>query len=128
MVDPEVILSREDFQKQAKTLQGSRDFGAQLFCALLRSAAVEARLVCSLQPLPFSGTTKNMTPTKAKPQYIVISSDNPETSTDEQTKSKASPTPQSRARRLGRPQFQSSRPSKSIITSRLPPLKLYIPL
>ncbi|PLB55633.1 putative DNA repair protein Rad4 [Aspergillus steynii IBT 23096] len=120
MVDPEVIFSKEDFQKQAKTLQGSRDFGAQLFCALLRSAAVEARLVCSLQPLPFSGTTKNMTPTKPKPQYIVISSDNPETSADEQIKSQGSPTPQSRTRRLGRPQFKPSRPSKPIVTSPRP--------
>ncbi|KAH8427595.1 putative DNA repair protein Rad4 [Aspergillus melleus] len=120
MVDPEVILSKEDFQKQAKTLQGSRDFGAQLFCALLRSAAVEARLVCSLQPLPFSGTTKNMTPAKPKPQYIVISSDNPDTSTDEQTRSQGSPIPQSRTRRLGRPQFKPSRPSKPTATSPRP--------
>ncbi|KAK1143306.1 hypothetical protein N8T08_006833 [Aspergillus melleus] len=67
MVDPEVILSKEDFQKQAKTLQGSRDFGAQLFCALLRSAAVEAR-----------------------------------------------------TRRLGRPQFKPSRPSKPTATSPRP--------
>ncbi|KAI9046360.1 putative DNA repair protein Rad4 [Aspergillus affinis] len=120
MVDPEVILSKGDFQKQAKTLQGSRDFGAQIFCALLRSAAVEARLVCSLQPLPFSGTTKNMTPIKPKPQYIVISSDNPETSTDEQAKPQGSPVPQSRTRRLGRPQFKPSRPSKPIVTSPRP--------
>ena len=120
MVDPEVILSKEDFQKQAKTLQGSRDFGAQLFCALLRSAAVEARLVCSLQPLPFSGTTKGMTPAKPKPQYIVISSDNPDTSTDEQTRSQGSPIPQSRTRRLGRPQFKPSGPSKPTATSKYP--------
>jgi xeroderma pigmentosum group C-complementing protein len=42
---------REDFRHAAKTLQGSRDVGAQLFCALLRSVGVRARLVCSLQPL-----------------------------------------------------------------------------
>lgn len=119
MVDPEVILSREDFKKQTKTLQGSRDFGAQLFCALLRSVAVEARLVCSLQPLPFSGTTKTATPTKPKPQYIIISSDNPESSTDEQTKQR-SPTPQTRTRKLGRPQFTPSRPSKPIASSECP--------
>lgn len=35
-------------------MQGSRDLGAQLFCALLRSADVETRLVCSLQPLSFN--------------------------------------------------------------------------
>lgn len=34
-------------------MNGSRDVGAQLFCALLRAAGVETRLVCSLQPLSF---------------------------------------------------------------------------
>lgn len=32
-------------------LQGSRDVGAQLYCAMLRSVGVRARLVCSMQPL-----------------------------------------------------------------------------
>ena len=112
MLDAEVFLSKEDFRSQAKTMQGSRDFGAQLFCALLRSVAVEARLVCSLQPLPFSGTVKDMTPSKKGPQYIVVSSDDHETSTDERQKSGGdSPTP-SRARRLGRPEF-TSRPGQT---------------
>lgn len=35
-------------------MSGSRDVGAQLFCALLRAAGVETRLVCSLQPLSFA--------------------------------------------------------------------------
>ncbi|KAJ5662092.1 uncharacterized protein N7477_009708 [Penicillium maclennaniae] len=107
MSDIEVFQSKEDFRSQAKTMQGSRDFGAQLFCALLRSVAVEARLVCSLQPLPFSGTVKDMTPSKKSPHYIIVSSDDHETSTDERQKSGGdSPTP-SRARRLGRPEFIS---------------------
>ncbi|EAW11286.1 putative DNA repair protein Rad4 [Aspergillus clavatus NRRL 1] len=113
MTDAEVFLSREDFIRQAKTMQGSRDFGTQLFCALLRSAAVEARLVCSLQPLPFSGTTKTITPIKPKSKYIIISSDDHETSTDDQQMSGTSPTPGSRAKRLGRPQFTSTRPQKT---------------
>lgn len=45
-------LDRHDFRNAARTLQGSRDVGAQLYCALLRRAGVRARLVCSLQPLP----------------------------------------------------------------------------
>ncbi|KAG9251253.1 nitrilase [Emericellopsis atlantica] len=49
--DMEVCHDREDFRAAARTLQGSRDVGAQLYCALLRSAGVRARLVCSLQPL-----------------------------------------------------------------------------
>ncbi|KAK4242813.1 hypothetical protein C8A03DRAFT_39971 [Achaetomium macrosporum] len=49
--DIESTLEKSDFLEAARTLQGSRDVGAQLFCALLRSVGVEARLVCSLQPL-----------------------------------------------------------------------------
>lgn len=106
MSNAEVFLSREDFISQAKLMQGSRDFGAQLFCALLRSVAIESRLVCSLQALPFSGTVKDMTPVKKGPEYIVVSSDDHETSTDERKKDSASPSA-SRARRLGRPEFKS---------------------
>ena len=106
MSNAEVFLSRGDFRSQAKMMQGSRDFGAQLFCALLRSVAVEARLVCSLQPLPFSGAVKDMTPSKAGPKYIVISSDDQSTSTDERQKPEDSPTI-SRPRRIGRPEFNS---------------------
>ncbi|CAI7658250.1 unnamed protein product [Penicillium glandicola] len=109
MSNAEVFLSKGDFRTQAKTMQGSRDFGAQLFCALLRSVAVEARLVCSLQPLPFSGTVKDMTPSKPKHQYIVISSDDPGSSTDERSKSEKSPAA-SRPRRIGQPKFTPSRP------------------
>lgn len=46
-------LDKEGFRKAARTLKGSRDVGALLFCALLRAVGVEARLVCSLQPLSF---------------------------------------------------------------------------
>jgi xeroderma pigmentosum group C-complementing protein len=49
--DIESTLEKKDFLEAAKTLKGSRDVGAQLFCALLRSAGVKTRLVCSLQPL-----------------------------------------------------------------------------
>ncbi|RHZ58523.1 putative DNA repair protein Rad4 [Aspergillus thermomutatus] len=130
MSDAEVFLSKEDFCKQARTMQGSRDFGAQLFCALLRSAAVEARLVCSLQPLPFSGTTKSMTPNKPNSQYIVISSDNHDTSADDQQTSGLSPTPPSRSRRLGRPQFTPARPPKTSVpgprfTTRVSPYPVF---
>jgi xeroderma pigmentosum group C-complementing protein len=108
MSNAEVFLSKGDFRTQAKMLQGSRDFGAQLFCALLRGVAIEARLVCSLQPLPFSGTVKDMTPSKPNPQYIVISSDDPGSSTDERSKTEKSPTA-SRSRRIGQPKFAPSR-------------------
>ncbi|KAK1773211.1 hypothetical protein QBC45DRAFT_101564 [Copromyces sp. CBS 386.78] len=49
--DLETVRSKDDFLAAAKSLSGSRDVGAQLFCTLLRSIGVQARLVCSLQPL-----------------------------------------------------------------------------
>lgn len=49
--DIESTLEKGDFLQAAKSLNGSRDVGAQLFCSLLRSAGVKTRLVCSLQPL-----------------------------------------------------------------------------
>ncbi|KAI1387463.1 Rad4-domain-containing protein [Hypoxylon trugodes] len=52
--DAETPMEKNDFLETAKSLRGSRDVGAQLYCALLRSAGVEARLVCSLQPLAFA--------------------------------------------------------------------------
>ncbi|KAJ5776464.1 uncharacterized protein N7511_001475 [Penicillium nucicola] len=116
MLDAEVFLSKGDFRTQAKTLQGSRDFGAQLFCTLLRGVAIETRLVCSLQTLPFSGTVKDMTPPKPKPQYIVISSDDPGSSTDERSRTEKSPTAP-RSRRIGQPKFAPSRPPQ-------PPMRL----
>lgn len=106
MSNAEVFLSREDFVSQAKMMQGSRDLGAQLFCALLRSVAIESRLVCSLQALPFSGTVKNMTPREKGTEYIVVSSDDHETSTDERKGVHASSSAP-RVRRLGRPEFKT---------------------
>ena len=56
----------DDFKTAAHTGRGSRDLGAQLFCALLRSVAVECRLVSSLQVLPFAAVAKGTTPVKSK--------------------------------------------------------------
>ncbi|KAH6713868.1 hypothetical protein BKA61DRAFT_518764 [Leptodontidium sp. MPI-SDFR-AT-0119] len=53
-IDDGEAFDKSDFRAAAKTLKGSRDLGAQLFCALLRSADVDTRLVCSLQPLSFN--------------------------------------------------------------------------
>lgn len=46
-----------DFCAATTALEGSRDTGAQLFCAMLRAAGVDVRLVCSLQLLPFAAAT-----------------------------------------------------------------------
>ncbi|KIV91939.1 hypothetical protein PV10_06426 [Exophiala mesophila] len=65
----EDLIDFDDFKSAAHSKTGSRDLGAQLLCALLRSIAVDARLVCSLQVLPFSGVAKGQTPEKPKPKY-----------------------------------------------------------
>ena len=54
----ERISGIEQFRKLAKSCEGSRDLGAQLFAALLRGLGLEARLVASLQPVGF-GWNKN---------------------------------------------------------------------
>ncbi|KAL8792716.1 MAG: hypothetical protein Q9195_004691 [Heterodermia aff. obscurata] len=54
----ERIESIEVFRKCAKSCEGSRDIGVQLFAALIRGLGIEARLVASLQPVGF-GWTKN---------------------------------------------------------------------
>ncbi|TGO17084.1 hypothetical protein BTUL_0021g00840 [Botrytis tulipae] len=65
--DADASYERADFRNAATELKGSRDSGAQLFCALLRSVDVEARLVCSLQPLSFTTGGPSM-PKPPKPK------------------------------------------------------------
>ena len=62
----EDVADIDDFKSAAQTRSGSRDLGAQLFCALLRACAVESRLVCSLQVLPFSAAAAQQTSEKAR--------------------------------------------------------------
>jgi len=50
----EQFQNLEEFRAAAKEFKGSRDFGAQLFTALLRGLGVETRLVFSLQPLGYA--------------------------------------------------------------------------
>lgn len=54
----ERIRDIDEFRQCAKVLEGSRDVGAQLFTALLRSLGIEARMVANLQPLGF-GWSRN---------------------------------------------------------------------
>lgn len=51
-------ISADMLMEAARTKRGSRDVGAWLFTSLLRSVGVEARLICSLQPLQFSFTNE----------------------------------------------------------------------
>lgn len=83
-------MEKADFREAAEKRSASRDVGAQLFCAVLRSVGVDARLVCSLQPLPFNGSVKGRTLPPAKPQvYIAVApNDNAEESNASSDKEK----------------------------------------
>ncbi|KAI3335619.1 hypothetical protein F4824DRAFT_464227 [Ustulina deusta] len=70
--DLEAPLEKSDFREAAKSLSGSRDVGTQLYCALLRAAGVEARLVCSLQPLSFSSAGPYMGTSHKKKQKLTL--------------------------------------------------------
>ncbi|KAG8628738.1 hypothetical protein KVT40_002603 [Elsinoe batatas] len=96
-------LTKNDFIKATKTLSGSQDLGNQLFCALLRAVGVEARLVCSLQPLPPSTVSQKLvTPPKTKPmkpRIYATFEHNDEFSTSDESNAKAT----GPRRRLGQP-------------------------
>jgi xeroderma pigmentosum group C-complementing protein len=64
-------MQKSDFRDAATKLEASRDTGAQLFCALLRSIGVETRLVCSLQVLPLSVTAAPRTSQRQGPAFTV---------------------------------------------------------
>ncbi|KAK8014524.1 hypothetical protein PG990_007820 [Apiospora arundinis] len=70
--DAETVMEISDFREVAGVLKGSRDVGAQLYCALLRSAGVEARLVCSLQPLSFAPGGPSMSKTPKSKKYLSV--------------------------------------------------------
>ncbi|OCL08346.1 Rad4-domain-containing protein [Glonium stellatum] len=65
-------MERSDFRKAAKALEGSQDVGAQLFCSLLRAIGVEARLVCSLQCLPFASMARDISAQTPKIQRNTV--------------------------------------------------------
>ena len=49
----ERIVSLEDFRQCARSCEGSRDVGAQLFTALLRGIGLEVRMIANIQSLGF---------------------------------------------------------------------------
>ncbi|KAF3277330.1 hypothetical protein TWF970_005256 [Orbilia oligospora] len=54
----DIPIGIDEFRSSAKKLSGSRDLGTQLFCALLRRMGLDARIVCSLQPLSWQFKAK----------------------------------------------------------------------
>jgi xeroderma pigmentosum group C-complementing protein len=116
-------MDRADYIAAATNLEGSQDVGNQLFCALLRSAGVQARLVCSLQPLPFGSVPKASTPKKPVKQKIMAFPPTTAPSaglSDEDTALVGSKVPSVR-RRLGQPSFAEKQ-------SQAPPPKRAKPL
>ncbi|KAL8880008.1 MAG: hypothetical protein Q9198_002496 [Flavoplaca austrocitrina] len=81
--DLDILLQKSDLLDSANKLQGSRDVGAQLFCALLRSAGVETRLVCSLQVLPCTSVAKGSAPPKIPTKPLPTIDYNPQISDSE---------------------------------------------
>ncbi|KAF2798466.1 Rad4-domain-containing protein [Melanomma pulvis-pyrius CBS 109.77] len=65
-------MEKQDFRKAALSMQGSQDVGTQLFCALLRGIGIDARLVCSLQCLPFVSAAQPSTPQTPNSQKNII--------------------------------------------------------
>ncbi|TAQ91589.1 hypothetical protein B7494_g102 [Chlorociboria aeruginascens] len=59
----------EEFRECARSMEGSRDVGAQLFTALLRGLGLEARMVASLQPVGF-GWNKNEEASEKNPRKL----------------------------------------------------------
>lgn len=128
-------LDKADFRKAAKSLSGSRDVGAMLYCALLRAAGVTARLVCSLQPLSFAAGGPTMPKPRQAPPPAPIPSQ-PIPSREEPPKEPPSTARSSIRSRLGHPNATAynvpeipTRPSASSQQQRTvparPPMSMY---
>ncbi|EDU41002.1 RAD4 DNA repair protein RAD4 [Pyrenophora tritici-repentis] len=89
-------MDKDEFRTAAYTLRGSQDLGTQLFCALLRAIGLEARLVCSLQPLPFASAAERATPQKAATDKNVIVVDPYNTQAEQSPTKSKSQTPRSK--------------------------------
>lgn len=107
-----------DFRKAAIAFEGSADTGAMLFCAFLRTVGVDARLICSLQPLPFSAVTQPSTETASKEKSKVVHA---ESSSDDRTTPSPKPTPLKRITRIGRPGLSASPARQGTVASPVKP-------
>ncbi|KAK9468923.1 hypothetical protein V1512DRAFT_258233 [Lipomyces arxii] len=99
-------LDLPEFRRTLNGLQGSRDVGAQGFCALLRAFHIRTRLVFSMQPLPFTFSAKSVSKPSRVSQAIVLANEDEKNanSLDEQQ-----PTVPKRAPiRLRKPRFSTA--------------------
>lgn len=118
--DADPVMEISDFRKAAVAFEGSADTGAMLFCAFLRAAGIEARLVCSLQPLPFAATGLPAPETISKNDDKVVYA---QSSGDDKDTPASQPTPLKRITRIGRPGFASSSGRHAVTPSPVKPKK-----
>ncbi|KAK9353313.1 hypothetical protein V1523DRAFT_411326 [Lipomyces doorenjongii] len=98
-----------DFRRALGQSEGSRDLGAQGFCALLRAFHVRTRLVFSMQPLPFSFASKGLSkPSRASKAVLAENENDDNESCDQQMSSSPAKRPPVRLRK---PRFSSSKMS-----------------
>ena len=125
-------LDRQEFRRAAKELEGSQDVGNQLFCALLRAAGVEARIVFSLQVLPFGLGLKDKAPipeAAAKKTVYATNSGRYSPATDSNTEdvtmqnsATVGKVPSAR-RRLGQPSFPNTPPPNTVKPRKKRPIR-----
>ncbi|KAK9363464.1 hypothetical protein V1504DRAFT_495562 [Lipomyces starkeyi] len=96
-----------DFRRALGQSEGSRDLGAQGFCALLRAFHVRTRLVFSMQPLPFSFSSKGLSKPSRASKAVLAENDDNESGDQQRWSSPAKPPPV----RLRKPRFSSSKMS-----------------
>ncbi|PGH20079.1 hypothetical protein AJ80_03729 [Polytolypa hystricis UAMH7299] len=77
------IKDLDEFRELARRSEGSRDTGAQLFTALLRSLDIEARMVANLQPIGFGWTKAENYRELTEKEVENLSSDNEASGEDE---------------------------------------------
>jgi xeroderma pigmentosum group C-complementing protein len=74
----EAFVDVSEFREKASSCEGSADYGAQLFCSLLRALGVETRLACSLQVFPFTSAGTVQTPSKDSGKRTIYLEDHDE--------------------------------------------------
>lgn len=122
-------LELADFRRAAKSMQGSADLGAELFCTLLRVLGVEARLVASLQPLGFTAVSELAIPPKKSKGKVTVYANTSEEEQEPQYPVPASASAASAAplRRIGRLGQSRDATNTSVDLGKPPPALVKIP-
>ncbi|KAG9676417.1 Rad4-domain-containing protein, partial [Aureobasidium melanogenum] len=105
----ERIENIQEFRKCAKECRGSRDFGAQLFTALIRAIGIESRMVASLQPTGFGWTKVEDGEIKKQPQ---TTSTNPVEISDDESDVAESPKPKSKSKAKAKKPLKVEKPAR----------------